>query len=67
MTVTPFSGRGAEDSPANLWIGLLDLEILAGCTVFEDSDAKGAAIYFVAMAPSEGGIPRNSEGEFKAS
>jgi hypothetical protein len=54
MTVEPFSGKGGEGSPANLWIGLLDLEILPGCTVFEyDSDAKGAVVYFLAMARSE--------------
>jgi hypothetical protein len=55
MTVKPFSGKGEEDSPANLWIGLLDLEILPGCTVFEDddTDANGAAVYFVAMPSSE--------------
>jgi hypothetical protein len=54
ISLVPFSGKGRESSAANLWISLLDLEILPGCMVFEDgTNAKGAVVYFVAMARSE--------------
>lgn len=52
MTVEKSAQANPNGGQARLWIGLLDLEILPGCTAFEDSDAKGAAVYFLAMASS---------------
>lgn len=47
------SRKSEDGSRAILWIGLLDLEILPGCTAFDDdNDVKGAFVYFVAMARS---------------